>query len=118
MSEVVSYRLEGDIGVIGVDYPPVNALGQGVREGLVNCLRQGLEDDQAKALVVIGEGRTFPAGADIREFGKPPAGPALPDVISEYESSDKLVIAAIHGTARPPAEPDGGSTLEPAARPR
>ena len=56
MSEVVSYRLEGDIGVIGVDYPPVNALGQGVREGLVNCLRQGLEDDQAKALVVIGEG--------------------------------------------------------------
>ena len=47
MSEVVSYRLEGDIGVIGVDYPPVNALGQGVREGLVNCLRQGLEDDQA-----------------------------------------------------------------------
>ena len=87
MSEVVSYRLEGDIGVIGVDYPPVNALGQGVREGLVNCLRQGLEDDQAKALVVIGEG------------GKPPAGPALPDVISEYESSDKLVIAAIHGTA-------------------
>ena len=99
MSEVVSYRLEGDIGVIGVDYPPVNALGQGVREGLVNCLRQGLEDDQAKALVVIGEGRTFPAGADIREFGKPPAGPALPDVISEYESSDKLVIAAIHGTA-------------------
>jgi 3-hydroxyacyl-CoA dehydrogenase len=49
--------------------------------------------------VVIGEGRTFPAGADIREFGKPPAGPALPDVISEYESSDKLVIAAIHGTA-------------------
>ncbi len=99
MSEVVSYRLEGDIGVIGVNYPPVNALGQGVREGLVNCLRQGLEDDQAKALVVIGEGRTFPAGADIREFGKAPAGPALPDVINEYESSDKLVIAAIHGTA-------------------
>ncbi|HEX5678191.1 MAG TPA: 3-hydroxyacyl-CoA dehydrogenase NAD-binding domain-containing protein [Alcanivorax sp.] len=99
MSEVVSYRLEGDIGVIGVDYPPVNALGQGVREGLVNCLRQGLDDDQAKALVVIGEGRTFPAGADIREFGKPPSGPALPDVINEYESSGKLVIAAIHGTA-------------------
>mgnify|MGYP003701262057 FL=1 len=49
--------------------------------------------------MVIGEGRTFPAGADIREFGKPPSGPALPDVINEYESSDKLVIAAIHGTA-------------------
>ena len=99
MSDVVSYRLEGDIGVISVNYPPVNALGQGVREGLVESLRQGLKDDQAKALVVIGEGRTFPAGADIREFGKPPQGPALPDVVAEYESSDKLVIAAIHGTA-------------------
>lgn len=70
-----------------------------MREGLQSCLREGLADDQAKALVVIGEGRTFPAGADIREFGKPPAGPALPDVINEYESSEKLVIAAIHGTA-------------------
>ncbi|WP_133492632.1 3-hydroxyacyl-CoA dehydrogenase NAD-binding domain-containing protein [Alcanivorax sp. 24] len=99
MSEVVSYRREGEIGVISVNYPPVNALGQGVREGLRSCLREGLADDQAKALVVIGEGRTFPAGADIREFGKPPAGPALPDVINEYESSEKLVIAAIHGTA-------------------
>lgn len=99
MSEVVSYRREGEIGVISVNYPPVNALGQGVREGLQSCLREGLADDQAKALVVIGEGRTFPAGADIREFGKPPAGPALPDVINEYESSEKLVIAAIHGTA-------------------
>ncbi len=59
----------------------------------------GLDDDQAKALVVIGEGRTFPAGADIREFGKPPQGPALPDVVAEYEASDKLVVAAIHGTA-------------------
>jgi 3-hydroxyacyl-CoA dehydrogenase len=93
MSEVVSYRLEGDIGVIGVDYPPVNALGQGVREGLVNCLRQGLEDDQAKALVVIGEGRTFPAGADIREFGKPPSGPALPDVIHGTALGGGLEVA-------------------------
>jgi 3-hydroxyacyl-CoA dehydrogenase len=99
MSEVVSYRREGDIGVISINYPPVNALGQGVREGLQNSLRQGVADDQAKALVVIGEGRTFPAGADIREFGKPPSAPGLPDVINEYESSDKLVIAAIHGTA-------------------
>ena len=99
MSEVVSYRLEGDIGVISVNYPPVNALGQGVREGLQSCLHQGLADDQAKALMVIGEGRTFPAGADIREFGKPPAGPGLPGIIDEYETSDKLVVAAIHGTA-------------------
>ena len=99
MSEVVSYRLEGDIGVIGVDYPPVNALGQGVREGLVNCLRQGLEDDQAKALVVIGEGRTFPAGADIREFGKPMQEPTLPTLVNTVESSDKPLVAAIHGTA-------------------
>lgn len=96
---VVHYRLEGEIGVITINYPPVNALGQGVREGLLACLAQGEADGAAKALVVMAEGRTFPAGADIREFGKPPAGPALPDVIAAYERSEKVIIAAIHGTA-------------------
>ncbi|MEY1662133.1 3-hydroxyacyl-CoA dehydrogenase NAD-binding domain-containing protein [Isoalcanivorax beigongshangi] len=96
---VVHYRLEGEIGVVTINYPPVNALGQGVREGLLACLAQGEADGAAKALVVMAEGRTFPAGADIREFGKPPAGPALPDVIAAYERSEKVIIAAIHGTA-------------------
>ena len=99
MSEVVRYELRDGIGVITVDYPPVNALGQAVRAGLQACLRQGLADDGAQALVVIGANKTFPAGADIREFGKPPQGPALPEVINEYEQSGKLVVAAIHGTA-------------------
>ncbi|PHR63543.1 3-hydroxyacyl-CoA dehydrogenase NAD-binding domain-containing protein [Alcanivorax sp.] len=99
MSNPVSLSRESDIGVIRINYPPVNALGHGVREGLLQCLREALADEQIRAVVVIGEGKTFPAGADIREFGKPPQQPALPAVIDEYEASDKLVVAAIHGTA-------------------
>ena len=99
MSQPVSLSRDGDIGVIRINYPPVNALGHGVREGLQICLREALADDGIKAVVVIGEGKTFPAGADIREFGKPPQQPVLPMVIDEYEASDKPVIAAIHGTA-------------------
>ena len=99
MSNPVSLSRDSDIGVIRINYPPVNALGHGVREGLQQCLREALADEQIRAVVVIGEGKTFPAGADIREFGKPPQQPALPAVIDEYEASDKLVVAAIHGTA-------------------
>lgn len=99
MSKVVHYECRDGIGVISVDYPPVNALGADVRKGLLAALEQGLEDDQAAALVVTGAGRTFPAGADIREFGKPPVDPWLPEVVSRYEDSAKLLIAAIHGTA-------------------
>lgn len=99
MSNPVSLSRDSDIGVIRIHYPPVNALGHGVREGLQQCLRDALADEQIRAVVVIGEGKTFPAGADIREFGKPPQQPALPTVIDEYEASDKLVVAAIHGTA-------------------
>jgi len=99
MSQVVHYECRDGIGVITVDYPPVNALGADVRSGLVAALEQGLGDDQARALVVTGAGRTFPAGADIREFGKPPADPWLPEVVARFENSDKLLVAAIHGTA-------------------
>ena len=99
MTKVVHYECRDGIGVISVDYPPVNALGADVRKGLVAALEQGNKDDQASALVVTGAGRTFPAGADIREFGKPPVDPWLPEVVSLFEASDKLLIAAIHGTA-------------------
>ncbi|MDN3516305.1 3-hydroxyacyl-CoA dehydrogenase NAD-binding domain-containing protein [Aquisalimonas lutea] len=99
MSDAVTYERRDGIGVITVNNPPVNALGQAVRQGLKECLDQGLADGEARALVVTGGGNTFPAGADIREFGKPPQEPSLPDVIDAYESSDKLVVAAIHGTA-------------------
>ncbi|MBS64436.1 3-hydroxyacyl-CoA dehydrogenase NAD-binding domain-containing protein [Salinisphaera sp.] len=99
MSEVVSYERDGDIGVITVDNPPVNALGHAVRQGIVEALDKGMADDGAKALLIIGGGRTFPAGADIREFGKPPQEPGLPDVVQTLENSDKLLVAAVHGTA-------------------
>ncbi|MHB0774084.1 3-hydroxyacyl-CoA dehydrogenase NAD-binding domain-containing protein [Halomonas sp. WWR20] len=99
MSEVVSYAREGQVGVITVNYPPVNALSHAVRSGLLDALRQGQADDEAKALLLVCEGRTFVAGADIREFGKPMQEPGLPSVIEAFENSPKPVIAALHGTA-------------------
>ena len=99
MGEVVRYERRGSTGVIVVDNPPVNALSQAVREGLLNALMQGLDDDDAKALVVLGAGRTFIAGADIKEFGKPLAPPDLNLVIAGLETAAKPTIAAIHGTA-------------------
>lgn len=99
MNSVVSYSRDAEIGVIRIDNPPVNALGVDVRRGLLECLHQGLADEQTKALLLIASGRTFPAGADIREFGKPPQAPSLPEVIAAYESSAKPTFAALHGTA-------------------
>lgn len=99
MSDAVSYERRGDVGVITVNNPPVNALGHAVRTGLADCLNKGDADDGARALIVIGSGRTFPAGADITEFGKPMKSPGLGEVIAGYEKSTKPVIAAIHGTA-------------------
>ncbi|CAO1664596.1 Enoyl-CoA hydratase/isomerase family protein [Halomonas sp. NYA30] len=95
----VHYQRHGDIGVIQIANPPVNALGQAVRSGLVNALKEGIADTDAKALVVLADGRTFIAGADIREFGKPPQAPLLPDVITHLEACPKPLIAALHGTA-------------------
>lgn len=95
----VHYQRHGVVGVISIANPPVNALGQAVRSGLVSALEEGLADQQAKALVVMAEGRTFIAGADIREFGKPTQAPLLPDVISQLEGCSKPLIAALHGTA-------------------
>jgi 3-hydroxyacyl-CoA dehydrogenase len=99
MSEVVTYNREGAIGVITVNYPPVNALSHAVRSGLVAALGQGQEDSAAKVLLLVCEGRTFIAGADIREFGKPMQEPGLPEVMNHYENCNKPVIAAIQGTA-------------------
>src|SRR5699024_2975463 len=96
---VVGLRVCGDVGVIAIDNPPVNALGVAVRRGLVAALEEGLANAQVQALVIIGAGRTFPAGADIREFGQTPQEPSLPDVVARLEASTKLVVAAIHGTA-------------------
>src|SRR5690606_5261593 len=99
MSQVVSYQRQGQVGVITVNYPPVNALSHAVRAGLQDALQKGESDSDAKVLLLVCEGRTFIAGADIREFGKPLQEPGLPDVIGKIENSTKPVVAALHGTA-------------------
>ena len=88
-----------DVLVVISDNPPVNALGAAVRAGLAETVREGAADPAVRALVIRCEGRTFFAGADITEFGKPPVSPGLPEVVDAIEGCAKPVIAAIHGTA-------------------
>ena len=96
--EVVRFEVEGDIGVITIDNPPVNALGPGVREGIIAAVERGNADPQVKAMVLIGAGRSFIAGADIRQFGK--ARPLPPRLSHDaLDNSAKPVVAAIHGFA-------------------
>ena len=99
MSAVVSTERHGDVAVIVIDYPPVNALSHGVRAGIAENLAAANADKSVKAIVIACAGRTFVAGADITEFGKPPKSPGLSDVIAALEASPKPVVAAIHGTA-------------------
>jgi 3-hydroxyacyl-CoA dehydrogenase len=99
MSDLVTFEKQGNVGVITVNNPPVNALSQGVRQGLLDGVAKGLADAGVSAMVIIGGGRTFIAGADIREFGKPPQPPSLHTVLDAIEGSSKPVVAAIHGTA-------------------
>lgn len=94
----VKYEIIDQIGVISIDNPPVNALSHAVRAGIQAAV-EAAQEDASKALLIICEGRTFIAGADISEFGKPPQPPHLPNLINEIEASGKLVVAAIHGTA-------------------
>ena len=95
----ISTTREGDILVVTSNNPPVNALGAAVRTGLSAALDEAEGDDSIKALVLRCEGRTFFAGADITEFGKPPVEPLLPAVIERMEAFGKPIVAAIHGTA-------------------
>ena len=98
MSELVGLRKEGDVAVITIDSPPVNALGFAMRAGLVDALTRAQADDGTKAIVILCAGRTFIAGADISEFGKPAQAPTTPDVIAAVEASRVPVVAALHGT--------------------
>ncbi|QBX33547.1 3-hydroxyacyl-CoA dehydrogenase [Paracoccus liaowanqingii] len=95
----VTYHRSGATGVITIDNPPVNATGQAVRAGLIEAARAFAADEGARAAVILCAGRTWVAGADISEFGKPPQDPSLPDVIAAIEALEKPVVAAIHGTA-------------------
>jgi 3-hydroxyacyl-CoA dehydrogenase len=88
-----------DILVVTIDNPPANALGVDVRRGLMEAIEAADADPAVKAVVLLGAGRNFLGGADIREFGKPPQAPALPDVCNRIEACSKPVVAAIHGAA-------------------
>ncbi len=98
MTNPVTWERRGRISVITVNNPPVNALAHPVREGLLRCLNESIDDAQVEAIVLTGGGRTFMAGADIKEFGKPMQTPGLGSVIDAYEASVKPTIAALHGT--------------------
>ena len=98
MSNVVSYEIKESIGVISVNNPPVNALSHELRVGIIEALNQA-QDDDSKAIVLFCEGRTFIAGADIKEFGQPRKNPILPEMLDEFDKSKKLLVAAVHGTA-------------------
>ena len=95
----VTTSQDGEILVLSVNNPPVNALSWHVRQGISDGIEQGLKDDSVKAIIIRCEGQTFIAGADITEFGKPPQGPDFNAVLNTIETATKPVIAAIHGTA-------------------
>ncbi|MCD2513448.1 3-hydroxyacyl-CoA dehydrogenase NAD-binding domain-containing protein [Comamonas endophytica] len=98
-AQAVTTARDGAVLVVTIDNPPVNALGQAVRQGLVAALQQAEADEAVKAVLLVGAGKAFIAGADIREFGKPPVPPSLPEACASIENCSKLVIAAIHGAA-------------------
>jgi len=95
----VTMEKDGEIAVIIVNNPPVNALSWHVRQGLEDNFTAALADDGVKAIVLRCAGATFIAGADISEFGKPPRGPDFNAVLNSIEAASKPVVAAIHGTA-------------------
>jgi 3-hydroxyacyl-CoA dehydrogenase len=99
INAVTDFSVEGDVGVVTLNSPPVNALSAVVREGLKGAFEAAIAEPAVKAIVLICDGKTFIAGADITEFGKAMTGPSLQDVQNTIENSPKPVVAAIHGTA-------------------
>jgi 3-hydroxyacyl-CoA dehydrogenase len=99
MNEPVGYEKRGTIALIAIDNPPVNALSTPVRAGLAACVERATADAGIEAIVVMGAGKHFSAGADIREFDAVPASPTLPKVIESIERLAKPVVAAIRGVA-------------------
>lgn len=96
---VVTIARQGDIAVVTVDNPPVNALSAALRQGLWDAVAELDADPGVAAVVLACAGRTFIAGADVTEFGKPPVPPHLPDLIARIEAAAKPWVAAIHGSA-------------------
>jgi 3-hydroxyacyl-CoA dehydrogenase len=98
-ADVVTRELRGKVLLVTIDHPPVNALSADVRRGLLAAIEAADADPAVEAVLIVGAGRNFIAGADIREFGKPPVPPSLPDVCNRIEACTKPVVAAIHGAA-------------------
>ena len=97
-NNTIKFEVLDNIGVIKGVNMPVNALSHAVRTGLIASLSKLIEDNRVDGIILIGEGRTFFAGADISEFGKPMLGPDLNEVINTFENSPKPIVAALHGT--------------------
>ena len=99
MSQPVRIEREGDVALVAIDNPPVNAASHAVREGLADAVETLANDDGVRAIALYGAGRTFIAGADIREFGKPSKSPVLTEVCNAIEGVEKPVVAVLHGNA-------------------
>ena len=98
-TNLFNYTVTDEVAVITINSPPVNALSFDVRKSIFDGFKKAQEDDSVKGIVLCCAGRTFHAGADIKEFGKPLAEPTLRNVIELIESIDKISVAAMHGTA-------------------
>jgi 3-hydroxyacyl-CoA dehydrogenase len=99
INSVVDLSVDGEVALVTINSPPVNALSQSVREGLKRGVEAAEANGAVKAIVIICDGRTFIAGADISEFGKSPVPPSLQGALDAMENASKPVIAAVHGTA-------------------
>lgn len=99
MADRVRYDVAGGVATIFMDNPPLNALGAELRLGLAEAFARAEADSAVLAIILTAEGKSWPVGADIREFGKPPQRPVLPDLCSQIAALGKPVIAAIHGSA-------------------
>lgn len=99
MSDKIAYSRHGDIAVLRIQNPPVNALSRAVRQGLSDGMARAEAEDGVRAVLILGDGRAFIAGADITEFGKPPMEPNLPDLCTRIEASPLLVVASMHGVS-------------------
>ncbi|MDG1942738.1 MAG: 3-hydroxyacyl-CoA dehydrogenase NAD-binding domain-containing protein [Halioglobus sp.] len=96
---MVDYSVDSQVAILTLDNPPVNALSQGVRQGIKEGVEQALADDDVHSIVLYCKGRTFIAGADITEFSQAPKGPDFHAVLKTMEDASKPIVAAIHGTA-------------------
>lgn len=97
MTEKINLVYQENVAIITICNPPVNALSLEVRKGLLDTLKEADKNENIKAIILKGSGKTFPAGADIKEFGSPPQNPSLTTINDYIESINKLVICAVHG---------------------